>query len=458
MLGLLLLIDDAVGGCGLPSARACARYFGCGRRRSFRDRVSLSLEAQTTANPTVVRDVLWREDGKTLRVLPSAGVFGANASGKSVLLKVMHDLRRLVLTSFRNADPMGSVDRTPFLLDGASRDAPTEIEIDFIVGGVRHRYGCVVDDVRVLGEWAVRLPHGREQHLFQRTGMDVVLGPSVRADGRPTVPLLRENALFLSTAAATNHPVLTPLFGWFRRNLFLAEVESRHARHLLTIDALSDDRLASAAVSLLQAADLGVSGAHRQARRPEEHDRLRRAVAVLLEGSDHPVPDDRDLVVGDTVQLIHRGPSGDRRFNFEDESLGTLVWFGLIGTVLHALRDGTCLLADELDASLHPHLVQRFVDLFQDPETTPNRAQLVFNSHESTLLDGVGDFALGRDQVWFTEKAPDGATTLHPLTDFAPRKSEAIGDRYRAGRFGGTPLLAHGEFAGAVEPIVNRGR
>lgn len=429
--------------------------FSAKNARSFRDALALSLEAQTTANASVVRAVPWRDGNQTLRVLPTAGVFGANASGKSALLRVMHDLRRLVLNSFRNVDPVGPVDRTPFLLDDESRDSPTEYEIDFIVGGVRHRYGCEVDDHRVLQEWAMRLPHGREQLLFHRTGMDVVLGPATRADGKPALPLLRENALFLSTAAATNHPVLLPLFAWFRRNLVIAEVESRHVRHLLTVDALSDDQLTNASIALLQAADLGISGAHRQAPDPETKDRLRRVVAVLFEGSKRVVPEERELVIGDTIQLIHRGASGDRRFNFEDESLGTLVWFGLVGTVLQCLRDGTCLLADELDASLHPHLVRRFLDLFQDPESNPNRAQLIFNSHDSTLLDGGGEFAMGRDQIWFTEKAADGATTLQALTDFSPRKSEAIGDRYRAGRFGGTPLVAHGEFVGAVESVVN---
>jgi uncharacterized protein len=421
--------------------------------RSFRDEVSFSLEAKTTANPNVVRDVRWRDGDQTLRVLPAAGVFGANASGKSTLLKAVHDLRRLVLGSFRQADPVGGVERTPFLLDEASRTTPSYFEIDFIVDGTRHRYGCEVDDERVLKEWAVRLPHGREQMLFHRDESGVHLGPATRVDGKPVLGLLRDNALFLSTAAATNHPVLLPLFAWFRRNLILAEAESRPFRQALTIDALSDDRLAGASRALLQAADLGVSGAHREPLDPETKDRIRRAIAVLFEGSEHQVLEDQEWV-GESVRLIHRGAEGDRQFHLADESLGTLVWFGLVGTVVHALRDGTCLLADELDASLHPDLVRRLLELFQDPESNPNRAQLIFNSHDNTLLDGLGDFALGRDQVWFTEKTVDGSTSLQPLTDFAPRKSEPIGERYRSGRFGGTPLVTHGEFVGAVKSVV----
>lgn len=108
-------------------------------------------------------------------------------------------------------------------------------------------------------------------------------------------------------------------------------------------------------------------------------------------------------------------------------------------------------LADELDASLHPALVR----LFQSPETNPRRAQLVFNSHDASLLgDTVGDRLLGRDQIWLTEKRHDGSTRLYPLVDLAPRKQEAIGKRYLAGRYGGTPILSPDEFAAAVALIT----
>ena len=131
------------------------------------------------------------------------------------------------------------------------------------------------------------------------------------------------------------------------------------------------------------------------------------------------------------------------------------MWFGLIGPVVSALRTGSVFLADELDASLHPALVAQLIRLFQQPETNPRRAQLIFNSHDATLLgDAVTDRLLGRDQIWFVEKRKDGASHLFPLIDLDPRKQESIGKRYLAGRYGATPIVSAQEFAAAAELIT----
>ena len=112
-----------------------------------------------------------------------------------------------------------------------------------------------------------------------------------------------------------------------------------------------------------------------------------------------------------------------------EESLGTLVWFGLVGPVIDALSDGSVLLADELDASLHPTLVQELVQLFQRPDTNPRQAQLIFNSHDVTILGEAGsDRLIGRDQIWLTEKRDDGSTSLYPLTDLDPGEERPWGD------------------------------
>ena len=103
--------------------------------------------------------------------------------------------------------------------------------------------------------------------------------------------------------------------------------------------------------------------------------------------------------------LIHRAAAGEVELDARDEPLGTLVWFGLVGPVIEALADGAVLLADELDASLHPALVAELIRLFQEPKSNPRRAQLVFNSHDATILgDSISTRLLGRDQVWFTER------------------------------------------------------
>ncbi len=416
--------------------------------------------ATTMAEPSVVRDVPWREGGSPLSVLPVAGVFGANGAGKSNALKALHDMRTIVLRSFRNGDPDGGIeDRRPFLLDRAAREQPTRFEIDLVLHGVRHEYGFVVNDTEVLEEFAYWYPKGRAALLFERHGARLEFGTVERAKNRAVLELLRPNALFLSTAASASHAALLPLYQWFGRNLILAEADSRPFRQALTTEMLNDDRSRAQLFALLNAADLGVTGARKHDIDPVMQERLRKAVRILNGIDGGADTDDGPTFAQLGVVLTHRGVDGDVALDPFDESLGTRVWFGLIGPVVAALQSGSVFLADELDASLHPALVTQLIRLFQDPITNPRRAQLLFNSHDATLLgDAVGDRLLGRDQIWFAEKRSDGSTRLYPLVDLEPRKQEAIGKRYLAGRYGATPILSPQEFAAAAELISSAQR
>jgi hypothetical protein len=429
--------------------------------RSFRDEFELSMIATALSEQAAVRSVAWRDKGRPVRVLPAAGIFGANASGKSNVLKAMDDMRGHVLRSFRQADPTGGIRRRPFVLDPEARRLPSHFEIDLVLDGVRHEYGFVLDDERILQEWAFRYPRGHAALLFRREGDEVKLGSDDRVKGRAVVELLRPNALFLSTAASANHPSLLPLYAWFGRNLLLAEAGSRSIRQTLTTKLLDDPIRREQVLALLRAADLGITGAKKRAVDPVMRERLQRALRILA-GQEGESEGKEDAPAFDElgVHLTHQGAAEDIELDADDESIGTLVWFGLIGPVVEALGNGAVFLADELDASLHPALVAQLVLLFQSTETNPRRAQLVFNSHDITVLgDSVGDRLLGRDQIWFTEKRTGGSTRLYPLADLDPRKEEAVGRRYLAGRYGAVPILSSQEFAAAAaEPPAASGR
>lgn len=421
--------------------------------RSFRDEFDFSLLATGLAEKRFVRTVRWREGGSPITVLPVAGVFGANASGKSNLLKVMFDMRELVLHSFRLGDPEGRIRRRQFLLERSRQEMPSRYAVDLVLDGIRHEYGFVINDERVLEEWAFWYPKGRAAFLFHREGQRVRAG-SVESRKTRSVErdLLRPNALFLSTAAQVNHPALMGLYGWFKHNLLLAEADSRPWRQALSAEMLHDDSHGQRVTALLRAADLGITGAAKHEPDPVMQERRRRAVRILLgiEGEDE---NEEELTFPELgIRLVHRGTHDEEiEFDAWDESLGTRVWFGLVGPVVQALESGSVYLADELDASLHPSLVAHLVRLFQDPETNRRNAQLVFNSHDPTLLgDAVGERLLGRDQIWLTEKSHDGSSVLFPLSDLGPRKQEAIGKRYLDGRYGAAPILAYPEFVAAV--------
>ena len=209
---------------------------------------------------------------------------------------------------------------------------------------MRHDYGFVVDRQGVREEWARSYPRGRAVALLQRNGERVHLGTEQRVKGRAVLEILRPNALFLSTAAAINHPLFLPLFQWFQRNLSFADVVSRLNRQVITAEMLEGERRAQV-LALLREADLGISDVSRRAIDPEHREKLRKVIDIFWEEAEPVDLDDlgiRDFEVG----LKHRSSGPDVELPEQDESRGTLVWFGLIGLVSEALRTGSVLLAD----------------------------------------------------------------------------------------------------------------
>jgi AAA15 family ATPase/GTPase len=144
--------------------------------------------------------------------------------------------------------------------------------------------------------------------------------------------------------------------------------------------------------------------------------------------------------------------------SLDDESHGTKVWLSYLGPVLDALSSGTLLIVDEIDTSLHPRLSAELVGLFRSTETNPHGAQMIFTSHDVSLLGRRHDEdILGRDEVWFVEKDRSGATNLYGLADFKPRKDENTERRYLSGSYGAVPTLFEGDFREAVEALRDEG-
>jgi hypothetical protein len=125
-------------------------------------------------------------------------------------------------------------------------------------------------------------------------------------------------------------------------------------------------------------------------------------------------------------------------FDFQDESEGTQKLFALAGPIFEILKHGQVLIVDELDRSLHALLVRQLIEMFQNPDLNQKGAQLIFTTHDTSLLDGG---LLRRDQIWFVEKDDAQASRLYPLSDFSPRKGEALERGYLAGRYGAVPIL-----------------
>lgn len=399
--------------------------------RSIKDEQELSLVASALSEHA---ESLVHVPQYDLDLLRAAGIYGANASGKSTVVDALAFIQRAVADSHTRWDPQGGVDHTPFALDPEFADAPSTFAVDLLLDGVRYEYGFVLDSSRIREEWLYAWPRGRRQEWFTRDVArkeEFVFSRLLSGENRAIRALTRPNSLFLSAAAQNNHEMLSPLHRWFSDQLLVAgdgidrDLSGRVARRF------HDLSYRRSIVELLKQADLGITGIELvESRSPKDLKELLRAANA---GKIDPFSDDWNL------QFVHRTNVGsDVALPFWDESAGTRTLFVLAGAIVDALASGGTLVVDELDRSLHPHLATQIVRTFTDPATNPRNAQLIFNTHDTNLLDaGI----LRRDQVWFTEKGDDGATHLFPLTDFRARKYENLQRGYLQGRYGAVPSL-----------------
>jgi hypothetical protein len=391
--------------------------------RSLRDEQELSLVASLREG----RTDLVRAEGPGIDLLRVAGIYGANAAGKSNVLEALMFMAEAVVGSHRLWPPDGPIPREPFLLDATSRKEPSLFEVDLLMDGVRYQYGFALDDEKILEEWLHVFPHGRRQVWLTRDTQEpepFAFGKQLKGNNRLLARLTRPNCLFLSVAAGNNHQALLPLYRWFARQLRFATAQERASWAPLRDFLGQREKRAGeeAVVDLLRRADLGIAG---------------------LEMSEP------DLVVWspdggrNVFELKHRAGPSTVSLPAAKESRGTQAWLSLVGPILEALESGGLLCIDELDASLHPRLAAEVVRIFQNPDRNPQGAQLLFNTHDTSLLGTLlGEPALHRDQVWFADKDDEGATHLYPLTDFKPRKLENVERGYLQGRYGAIPFLA----------------
>ncbi|MDA2803230.1 AAA family ATPase [Nocardiopsis suaedae] len=427
--------------------------FRTANHRSIRDEQTLSLVG-TEFNEGTARPTPLRSKGRAVSALPVVGLFGANASGKSNVIHALAFMQHAVTSSFADwARHPGRVLRQPFKLDRESREETSLFEVDLLLGepGTRYTYGFEVSDERIEAEWLHVYPHGKRSVWFDRDaeraeeGGDeyVFRGAGFKGKRDAIVDMTRPNALFLSTGAALNDPQLSPLLRWFTDSLTDSLGEAGSRRQNLMGDGLTSRMLAAAGESrreeierLLAVADLGISGVT-----------LEPWYLTPLTGEEGEVQRVAEGLA--RVRFQHRGADGDVSLDFiTEESQGTHTWFDVLGPMLQALDDGSVLLVDELDSSLHPSLAAEVVRIFQDQDSNPHGAQLIFTTHDVSLLgSAVVDRPLDRDQVWITRKKQDGATELYPVTDAKPRKEESLERGYLRGRYGGVPRLTPGEIA-----------
>ena len=408
--------------------------------RSFRDEQTFSLiaNAGTEHHDTHTMCIPGDDERRALR---SSAVYGPNASGKTNLLLGLRAMEQVVVKSAvasQRGDQIEPID--PFRLTKENRDAPTAFEAVFIVDGVEYQYGFEATHKEVVEEWLYAYPRGQARRWFTRSHnvnhSEGTFNPGdyLKGQRKQIWEATRANALFLSTAAQLNNKQLAPIFDWFRNSL--AYLPGRQVGHRFTAKACTGEVQKQRILSLLRAADLGIENVIIN-EEPVNLEDLPAGLRDLISSSGQK--DDLEQILSQTIRFQHNSEESEESLlDLQEESQGTQQFFALAGPILDVLDKGRILFVDELDSSLHPSMVREIVSLFNNSETNPNGAQLVFNTHDVTLLD---QSLLRRDQIWLTEKFNDGASHLIPLLDFKPRKgTEALQKNYLQGRYGAMPI------------------
>lgn len=410
--------------------------FEVGNHRSIYEPVELSMVA-IDKDRAAAREVA----GVDERVLTVAGLYGANGSGKTNLIDALAWLSYAVHTSLRHWEEKLPVNPFNFLAE----PEPTRFGLELVVDAVRYRYELAVEESRVVWEALYSYPEKRRRTLFERDGDDLTFrrGSRLTGGGRELITPL---TLVLSVSNRLTEEI--DLVAKRLRDVEFADqlpmrftggprfFRSRFPRMLhvggdrliamfsepASNDLLDENNTAQGvrrrqrdtALAMLKFADLGILDA---------------------EVTETPVNGSGDR----RLRLLHDISGDPLPLELDDESDGTLAWLNLIPELLSVLEKGGLMVVDELDASLHPVISGKLVELFHNPATNPGNGQIIFSTHDTSLLGH-----LNRDEVWITSKRPSGSTELTPLSDFRGtnvRRSTNLERGYLQGRFGGVPKV-----------------
>ena len=410
---------------------------------SFKEEVTFSKVASSDRSlPNNVIDF-----GKNKRFLRNAVIYGPNASGKSNLIKALEFVKDIVINSHKNQSGEKII-RSPFKLDQNNINEPSKFEISYIYEKILYVYGFALTEEKIYEEYLYYYPKGQPALVFERNENEQNYHYTMdKKEQRDIEKHTLENMLYLSRSANMNYEKSKNAIKWFVDNLTVAFPSNSNLMHLFSAEIFDEnEKIKEKMKKLLCKMDTGIVDVELTLKKysiknvPDEApENFKKMVEIM---------DDKLTGVYHTrMNAIHNGKDNEGKdipvtFDFErEESRGTIKLFDISGLIFDSLMYGKVLVYDELDNSLHPHLISALIKLFDDPEMNQKNAQLIFTTHNTNLLKQT---LFRRDQIWFTEKDQDQATDLFSLSRFNVRKDKNIERGYLAGRYGAIPFISDG--------------
>lgn len=410
--------------------------------RSFYDKKTLVLEADKALKECSKTNLF---DSNKYTLMRSLALYGANSSGKSNLVKAMHAMARCVLSSVKLNDN-DELEYDPFLLLKDNL-RPTMFEVLFLKGEYCYRYGFRYNMERIVGEWLFRktTPRSKEQMMFVRNEEGIYVEENNFSEGTGYEEKTNNNRLFLSLCQQLGGEISRQVISWFQSDFnVISGLNNQQYRSYSKLIFHKKENLSADALKFFQKLKLGFGNILTHEEEPSIPQDLPTEFKALfqreIQGKKSIELDSVHNVYSDKGKVI-----GTINFSFEDrESSGTNKLFDLSGPIFETLYTGAVLVVDELDAKMHPLISQYIIELFNNPETNPKNAQLIFTTHDTHLLSQK---ILRRDQIWFTEKDAKEQTDLYSLMDIVlpdgtkPRNDANYEKNYISGRYGAIPYI-----------------
>jgi len=396
--------------------------FTVGNYRSFKEPVTLWMEKEKRVKEEDLGQVIKTAKGREF--LTSAAIYGANASGKSNLVKAAAFMQTMIRNSAKESLAGEPIEVEPFLLDAESQNEPSYFEISLLIDDAEYIYGFEATRERVTEEWLYFYPEKRRTLLFHREGQKIRLNRTRFKEGLRLEERTRPNALFLSVVAQWNGETALKMIETLKKINFLSGSEPEEYRQI-TENLLQSGHYTKEIIRFLCSLDLAIAD-----------------IQIKKRKNVTDIPD--FLIFQQTiVNTFHQGSDGKRYiFNLDtQESKGTQKLFALSGPLIDTLKSGTILFIDELESQLHPLLTTELIKLFRTDAANTHGAQLIFTTHDANLI-GRRKNMLREDQIWFTEKRRDESSDLFSLSEFGTTKEKGLNLDYLRGKYGAVPFTS----------------
>lgn len=395
---------------------------------SVKNKVTLSLDSSSSKKLSQNLINLTKND----TLLKSVVIYGANASGKSNIIKSVFFLWNMVRSS-HNFNVDTKIPRSPFKLDENWLGKPSNFEIIFIHENIKYKYGFSCTNEKIIDEYLFYWPRGRESLIFSRKDTTKYTFRSDKRRQDIIKTQTNHNVLYLSRATQLGYEKTKKGYEFIVNNLVINVSPSWTE---LTIKKIHENlKLKNNVIDVLQKADFGGIFDIKVSKEKRKVSGVEFKIEKGIQSFNPLKEQEKDFY---NVTFIHKSKDGKLiELDFAEESHGTQKTLSLLGPIFDILETGKVAFIDELEVNLHSNITRFLVKLFNSLHNK-NNAQLIFTTHDTNLLDSE---LFRRDQIYICTKEPNKNTVITSFLDFDLRETADFERAYLNGRVGGLHFI-----------------